>query len=69
MNISQKIKMALTYKNMSLRKLADELNTTPQNLSQKLKRNSLNENEINEIAKILNATYENHFIFEDGTKI
>lgn len=69
MNVSQKIKMALTYKNMSLRKLADELNTTPQNLSQKLKRNSLNENEINEIAKILNAKYENNFIFEDGTKI
>ena len=63
------VKAAASYKLMSLTQLAAEMNTSVQNLSHKLKRGSLKRSDMEKIAEILGAKYEEHFIFPDGTKI
>lgn len=47
------IKMILAYKDMKLSDLADKLNTSRPNLTQKMKRDNFSENELNEIASAL----------------
>lgn len=69
MTIAQKIGMALSYKGMSQSELARKLNTTPQNLNQKIKRNTLTKEEMEKIAGILNGTWKAEFVFDDGTVI
>ena len=67
----KKVKAAAAYGMISLRKIAEELNTSPQNLSNRLKRGSLKRADMERIAEILGAEYvlEEYFIFPDGTKI
>ena len=69
MTIAQKISMALSYRGMSQSELARQLDTTPQNLSQKIKRNTLTKEELEEIAKILGCVWKAEFEFPDGTVI
>lgn len=69
MTIEQKIKMALSYKGISQSELARKIGTTPSNLSQKIKRNTLTKEELEEIAKILGAVWYAKFEFPDGTVI
>lgn len=69
MTTEQMIKMALSYKGMSQAALARELNTTPSNLNQKVKRNTLTKEDLEQIAKVLDAEFECHFKFSDGTEI
>lgn len=69
MTIAQKISMALSYKNMSQSELARQIGTTPQNLSQKVKRNTLTKEELEQIAEILGAVWKAEFEFPDGTII
>lgn len=65
------IRAAAAYKLMSLRKLAAEMGTSVQNLSGRLKRDSLKRADLEKIAEILGAEYvcEEHFVFPDGRKI
>lgn len=65
------VRAAAGYKLMSLRKLAEAMGTSVQNLSSKLKRGSLKRAEMEKIAEILGAEYESeeHFIFPDGMRI
>ena len=65
------VRAAAGYKLMSLRKLAEAMGTSVQNLSRRLKRNSLKRADMEKIAEILGAEYEHeeHFVFSDGTKI
>lgn len=67
--MSEKIKIALIKKNMSITQLAEKLGSTPQNLYNKFKRDNFSEKELIEIAKALDIKYEAHFIFENGEKI
>lgn len=69
MTNAQKINMALAYKGMSKTDLANILNTSLQNLSQKMKRDSFSTEDMEKIAAALGAVYVFGFEFPDGTKI
>lgn len=69
MTIRQKIDMALAYKGMSQRELAEKLGTSPANLNLKLKRETLKLSDLEKIATALDGTYNFGFEFPDGTKI
>ena len=53
MTIEQKIKMALSYSGVSQAELARRMGTTPSNLNQKVKRNTLTKEEMEQIASAL----------------
>lgn len=67
--MTEKIKILLIKKNMTVVQLADLLNTKPQNLYNKFRRNNLSEKELIEIAGVLNVKYEGFFFLEGGEKI
>jgi len=69
MTIEQKIKMALSYSGVSQAELARRLGTTPSNLNQKVKRNTLTKEELEQIAVALGCAWRAEFVFEDGTVI
>lgn len=69
MTIEQKIKMALSYAGISQAELARRINTTPSNLSQKVKRNTLTKEELEQIAAALGGTWRAEFVFPDGPVI
>ncbi len=69
MTIEQKIKMALSYTGISQSELARRLGTTPQNFNQKLKRNSLTKEEMEQVAQVLGGSWRAEFVFGDGTVI
>lgn len=69
MTIEQKLKMALAYKGISQAELARQIETTPSNLSQKIKRNTLTKEELEQIAEVLGGVWKAEFVFDDGTVI
>lgn len=69
MTAEQKIKMALSYTGVSQSELARRIGTTPQNLNQKVKRNTLTKEEMEQIAAALGGSWRAEFVFEDGTVI
>ncbi|MCC8059666.1 MAG: helix-turn-helix domain-containing protein [Clostridiales bacterium] len=69
MTIAQKLNMALSYKSMSQAELARRLGTTPSNLNQKVKRNTLTKEELEQIASVLGGMWHAEFEFPDGTRI
>ena len=69
MTIEQKLSMALSYKGISQSELARRIGTTPQNLNQKVKRNTLTKEDLEQIAKAIDGTWHAEFVFPDGTKI
>lgn len=69
MTTSQKIRMALAYKNMKEAELARALGTFPQSLNRKMKSDKFTVQELERIAEALGATYVSEFQFPDGTKI
>ena len=66
---SEKIKIILGRKNMSMSDLAEALKQTRQNLHNKMKRDNFSENELKEIANALGVKFESHFVMENGEKI
>lgn len=69
MTIAQKLNMALSYKGISQAELARRMGTTPSNLNQKVKRNTLTKEELEQIAQILGGVWHAEFEFPDGTII
>ncbi len=69
MTIEQKLKMALSYAGISQAELARKIGTTPSNFNQKVKRNTLTKEELEQIAAALNGKWRAEFVFEDGTII
>ena len=69
MTIEQKIKMALSYAGISQAELARKMGTTPSNLNQKVKRNTLTKEELEQIADALGGAWRAEFVFKDGTVI
>ncbi len=69
MTIEQKIKMALSYSGISQAELARRIGTTPSNLNQKVKRNTITKEEMEEIAAAIDGTWRAEFVFADGTVI
>ncbi len=69
MTIAQKLSMTLSYKGISQSELARRIGTTPSNLNQKVKRNTLTKEELEQIAEVLGGTWRAEFVFDDGTVI
>lgn len=69
MTTEQMLKMALTYRGVSQAELARQLGTTPSNLNQKVKRNTLTREDLERIAQVLDAEFVCHFRFGDGTEV
>lgn len=69
MTIEQKIKMALAHAGVSQSELARRIGTTPSNLNQKIKRNTLTDEDMRAIANALGIVWRAEFICKDGTVI
>ncbi len=69
MTIEQKIKMATAWAGISQAQLARRIGTTPSNLNQKIKRNTLTMEDMEEIARALGCEWEAHFRLPDATTI
>ena len=65
MSMSKKIKHLLIEKNITITQLAKLLDTTPQNLTNKLSRENFKEKNLQQIADVLNCKFEAKFIIED----
>ena len=66
MSMSKKIKHLLIEKDLTITQLAKLLDTTPQNLTNKLSRDNFNEKNLQEIAKVLNCKFEAKFVIKDA---
>lgn len=70
MTNADKIKIILEKRNMQYIELANRLGISKQNLYKKLRRKSIPEDELKQIAEELNCTYESTFTLNDtGEKI
>lgn len=69
MAMSEKIKILLIKKGMTAADLAKRMETKPQNIYNKFKRDNFSEKELQEIAEIVGVKYEGFFFLEDGGKI
>lgn len=69
MTIEEKIRVLLAHVGISQAELARRVGTTPSNLNQKIKRNTLTYEEIRKIAKSVGAEWEANFVLQNGTKI
>ena len=69
LSTSEKIKILLKRKGVSVKWLAEQTNQTRQNLHNNLNRDNFSEKELKEIAKVLEAKYEGFFFLEDGDKL
>ena len=68
--MTEKIKILLLKKKLTIKDLAKLLNCTSQNLSGKFKRDNFSESELKEIAKVLDVEYYGNFkIPETGETI
>ncbi|WKY49254.1 helix-turn-helix transcriptional regulator [Eubacteriaceae bacterium ES3] len=68
--MTEKIKIAMLKRNMSLKDLAEKLDQSPQNISGKLKRDNFKEEELKEIAGALDCTINIEMVMNDtGEKI
>lgn len=65
MGMSEKIKILLVKRKMTVTQLAKELGTSSQNLSNKLRQDNFRENELKEIAKALNCSFSITFTLND----
>lgn len=70
MSMTEKIKILMIKNNdMTLKELAQKIGTSPQNLSNKLKRDDFSESELREIAEAFGCEFEANFVLETGEKI
>lgn len=69
MTTSEQIRVLCVRTGISLSELARKINQTPQNFNAKLKRNTVTQNELNQIAEVLDVTYEQYFVLKNGEQI
>ena len=65
----EQIKTALKKSGFTAQKIAAALNTSPQNFSKKLNRETLTDQELSLIAATIGAEYKSVFVFPDGKEI
>ena len=68
MAMATKVKMLLAARSMSIKDLAEKIGTSSQNMTAKLKRDNLSENDLIEIGKVCNASFEGCFTLNDTGK-
>lgn len=61
MSMSEKIRIALVKRKISITKLAAKLGTSQSNLSNKLKRDNFSEKELKQIVDILNCDFKGSY--------
>lgn len=66
MTTSEQIRVLCVRTGVSLSELARRINQTPQNFNAKLKRNTITQDELIQIAKVLDITYEQYFVLKNG---
>ena len=70
MSMSERIRIELIKRKMTVTALAERLNISPQNLTNKLKRDNFTEGELREIAAAMDCTFEAAFALNDtGEKV
>lgn len=69
MDIGHRIKILSAYAGITQAELARRIGTTPQNLSNKIKRNSFTWKDMADIAKATGSVYVEEFVLPDGSKI
>lgn len=67
--MSEKIRILIKRKKMTITELASVIGTTNQNLSNKLTRDNFSEKELQQIAEALGCRFEGFFVFDDGEQI
>lgn len=65
MTVSEKIRLLIRRRGLTVTALAGEIGMTRQNLTIKLKKDNFTIDELKKIAAILNCRYENSFIMLD----
>lgn len=65
LTVSEKIRIILGRRNLTITDLAAKLGTSRQNLTNKLNRDNFTEKDIMQIAAALNCTYESLFTMND----
>lgn len=65
LSMSEKIKVVLGRRNMTLGDLAERTGQTRQNLSNKMSRDNFTEKELRKIAEALECTYQASFTLND----
>lgn len=68
MNLAEKTRVLLAYRNMNMKELAKRMNISQQSLSQRMQKNSFREDELMRIAEICDATFEGSFTLNDTKK-
>ena len=68
MSMAKLVKTLLIERDMTMTDLADKLGKTVQNMSAKLRRDNLSENELQDIAKACDATFTGSFVLNDTGK-
>ena len=69
MTTSEQIRVLCVRSGVSLSELARRIDQSPQNFNAKLKRNTLTQEELNQIAKVLGATFEQYFVLNNGEQV
>lgn len=69
LSATEKLKVILSRKGLTVKELADLLDTSRQNLHSKLSKNNLNEEDLKKFCEVLGVQYEITFILDDGEKI
>ena len=69
MTTSEHIRVLCVRTGISLSELARRINQTPQNFIAKLKRNTVTQDELNQIAEVLGAIYEQYFVLPNGEQV
>ena len=66
---SEKIKLLITRKGLTITEFAPMINTTRQNLTNKLARDNFTEQDLIEIASALDCSFESFFTLNDTGEI
>lgn len=69
MTLAEQIKILCVRRGISVAELARRIGQSPQNFSSKLKRKKLSVQDMEDIAKAVECTYEYCFILPDGDRI
>lgn len=67
--MGEKIRILLKRKKKTIKELAELLDTTSQNFSNKLTRDNFSEQELVQIATALDCRFEGYFILENNERI
>ena len=69
LSTAEKIRIILKRKGMTVSQLAEMTGQSRQNLSQKLERNNLGEEEVRLFAEKMGVRYEAYFVMENGDRL